>query len=96
MEIQGLSNLLKTSDQIKNIDNKDKTDFGDFLNSALNDVNSLQKQDEDLKNLLAVGEVENIHSAVIASEKADLALQLTLNIRNKIMDAYKEIMRIQI
>ncbi|MBS4536057.1 flagellar hook-basal body complex protein FliE [Clostridium sp. D2Q-14] len=96
MEIQGLSNLLNTNEQVKNINKEKTTDFGEFLNNALSNVNSLQKQSEYLKNMLAVGEVDNIHSAVIASEKADLALQLTLNIRNKVMDAYKEIMRMQI
>ncbi|WP_350445929.1 flagellar hook-basal body complex protein FliE [Anaeromonas frigoriresistens] len=96
MQIQGLSNILSNSDKIKITDNKDKINFGDFLNNSLNEVNSLQKQDETLKNMLTVGEVENIHSGMIATEKADLALQLTLNIRNKVIDAYKEIMRMQI
>ncbi|MBS4539840.1 flagellar hook-basal body complex protein FliE [Clostridium sp. D2Q-11] len=96
VQIQGLSNILSNSDKIKITDNKDKINFGDFLNNSLNEVNSLQKQDETLKNMLTVGEVENIHSGMIATEKADLALQLTLNIRNKVIDAYKEIMRMQI
>jgi len=96
MKIQGLSNTISQS--INNLDNnsKSKVNFGEFLDQQLNKVNSLQKQDEDYKKMLAIGEVDNIHNAMIATEKADLALQLTLSIENKLMDAYKEIMRMQI
>ena len=40
--------------------------------------------------------MDNLHDITIAAEKANIALQLTLSIRNKIVEAYKEIMRIQI
>ena len=45
---------------------------------------------------LAAGELEDISQAVVASEKADIALQLTLQVRNKVVDAYQEIMRMQV
>ncbi|MGB4266344.1 MAG: flagellar hook-basal body complex protein FliE, partial [Limnochordia bacterium] len=45
--------------------------------------------------LLAKGEID-VHNAVIMAEKANLALQLTIAIRNKIIEAYQEIMRMQV
>jgi flagellar hook-basal body complex protein FliE len=42
------------------------------------------------------GVSDDIHSVIIAGSKADLALQMTLQVRNKVMDAYKEIMNMQI
>ncbi|NBI07852.1 flagellar hook-basal body complex protein FliE [Senegalia massiliensis] len=96
MKIQGLSNIVSQSINKLDDNSKNKINFGEFLDQQLSKVNSLQKQDEDYKKMLAIGEVDNIHNAMIATEKADLALQLTLSIENKLMDAYKEIMRMQI
>lgn len=76
--------------------NEKKLSFKELLVEELQKVNSLQKNSEYLNNKLILGEVENIHQVMIAAEKADLALQLTLQIRNKILDAYNEIMRMQI
>ena len=58
--------------------------------------NRLQLEKDEYRNLLITGELDNLHDLTIAQEKADIALQLTLSIRNKIVDAYREIMRIQI
>lgn len=71
-------------------------DFSNMLDNALNRVNQLQLESEKYKMLLSVGEVDNLHDVTIAAEKANIALQLTLSIRNKIVEAYQEIMRMQI
>ena len=70
--------------------------FGEFLQESLADVNKLQNESEELGAKLAAGELEDISQAVVASEKADVALQLTLQVRNKVVDAYQEIMRMQV
>jgi flagellar hook-basal body complex protein FliE len=70
--------------------------FGDFLNQAINNVNSLQTQSEQMNEAFASGQTDNIQDVMIASEKADLSLQFALQIRNKILDGYNEIMRMQI
>lgn len=75
---------------------EDKVKFSDLLEESLDKVNQLQKEKEEYKNLLITGEIDNLHDITIAAEKANIALQLTLSIRNKIVEAYKEIMRIQI
>lgn len=81
-------NIEKSSDAIDS--------FGDVFNKALNQVNDLQVQAQDTSNKFAAGEIEDIHQVMIASEKADLALQFTIQVRNKLLDAYHEIMRMQV
>ncbi len=79
------------------VSKKDKsTDFYSVLNEALNRVNQLQIESQQQNMLLSIGEVDNLHDVTIAAEKANIALQLTLSIRNKIVEAYQEIMRMQI
>ncbi|KPU28223.1 flagellar hook-basal body protein FliE [Caloranaerobacter sp. TR13] len=87
------SNFVNKSDSISR-NNKDS--FGSLLKEALDKVDSLQKEADRYNRLLATGQVNNIHEVMIASEKANIALQLTLSVRNKVIDAYREIMRMQI
>ncbi|MBP2642414.1 MAG: Flagellar hook-basal body complex protein fliE [Firmicutes bacterium] len=70
--------------------------FGEFLTQALNDVNKAQQDAKQASNNLATGKIQDISEVVIASEKATLALQLTMQVRNKVVDAYQEIMRMQV
>ena len=76
-------------------DNK-TVDFSTFLKDAIDNVNTLPNESEKAGELLAAGKVDNLHQVMIASEKASLALQMTVQVRNKIMDAYGEIMRMTV
>ena len=70
-------------------------DFLSLMQSQLTDVNHMQGQADIAAEQLALGNIE-FHDAMIITEKANLALQLTMAIRNKVMDAYQEIMRMQV
>jgi flagellar hook-basal body complex protein FliE len=70
--------------------------FGEVFKQALNEVNGLQQQSSQMKTQLLTGQADDIHQVMIAAEKADLAFQLTLQIRNKVIEAYQEIMRMQV
>lgn len=70
--------------------------FSDFLRASLDNVDSLEKDHNEYDFKIATGQLENIHEAMIAAQKADTALQLTMQVRNKVLDAYREIMRMQI
>jgi len=67
--------------------------FEQTLAKALQPVNDLQIQSADLDAKLAEGKLEYVHQAMVMSEKASLALDLTIQIRNKVIEAYQEIMR---
>lgn len=70
--------------------------FSDYLKQAVDNTNNLLLDADRLANEFAAGKTDNIHQVTIAGEKADIALQFTMQIRNKILDAYSEIMRMQI
>ncbi|MGD8401266.1 MAG: flagellar hook-basal body complex protein FliE [Bacillota bacterium] len=70
--------------------------FETILGQALSGVNDLQQQSAALEEKLASGQLQYIHQATALAEKATLALDLTLQIRNKALEAYQEIMRTQI
>ncbi len=75
---------------------KEKVSFSEFLNNALSDVNKLQIESEQLNEAFAMGKNDNMPQVMIAAEKADMALQFTIQIRNKILEAYQEIMRMPV
>jgi flagellar hook-basal body complex protein FliE len=70
--------------------------FSDTLNDALKNVNELQKSSDKGMQDLATGRTDNIPEVMIAAEKADLALKLMVQVRNKIIDAYHEVMKMQV
>ncbi len=69
--------------------------FGSFLNDAIASVNNLQNDADTLKINFAAGKTDNIQDVMIAMQKADVAFQMTVQVRNKILEAYQEIMRMQ-
>lgn len=83
------------SKNIKETDNS-KIPFADYLKDALNNANSLMLESDRISSEFAAGNIDNIDEVTIAATKADMAFQFTLQIRNKILDAYSEIMRMQI
>lgn len=70
--------------------------FGQYFNEAVQSVNDLQMKGQQANLDLAAGKAEDLSQVIIATEKASIALQLTTQIRNKAVDAYQEIMRMQV
>ncbi|MDO9536593.1 MAG: flagellar hook-basal body complex protein FliE [Bacillota bacterium] len=70
--------------------------FGNLYRDAMNKVNQQQIESGIATQGLISGEIEDLHQVMIASEKAKLSLQLTVQITNKLIEAYKEITRMQI
>lgn len=70
--------------------------FGQILTEAIGEVNQLQSDAANANIRLAAGEIQDVSEVVIASEKASIALQLTMQVRNKVVEAYQEVMRMQV
>jgi len=70
--------------------------FGELLHSALNRVGTLQSEADRAVEDLTFGRQTDIHSTMIAVEKAGIAMELALQIRNKLLNAYETLMRQQI
>lgn len=101
--VSGLSAAEKLSSLTGALTEKQKaadgTLFDSFLNTAIDNIrttNSYLSDAEDEEIKFALGETENTHDLTIALQKASTALQYTVAIRDRLMDAYKELMQIQI
>ena len=70
--------------------------FKELVKDAVSEVNKLQTQADQSAVKLATGELEDVHRAMIDMQKAKLALDLTIQVRNKVIEAYQEIMRMQV
>jgi len=77
-------------------DNRVGSSFGQYLSKALDQINALQGEANLKSNLLLTGNVEDFHTPIIALEKASLAMGLATSLRNKMLESYQEIMRMQI
>lgn len=70
--------------------------FGQMLTESIEKVNEAQlSADKSIKEL-AAGRTKNIHETMLKIENADASLKLMMQVRNKVLDAYKEIMRMQV
>ncbi|WP_066067200.1 flagellar hook-basal body complex protein FliE [Neobacillus soli] len=73
-----------------------KTSFSSALGEALQNANETIVNSEKMSERIATGEIKNIHDVTIAAQKAQIALQLTTTVRDKVVEAYQEIMRMQV
>jgi len=78
--------------QIQKPDESFKTAVTKFID----EVNTSQVNAEQETVKLARGESRNVHEALVSLEKANLSMQFTLQVRNKVIEAYQEIMRMQV
>ena len=70
--------------------------FGKVLEGALDQVNSAQQKSAELTEQFAAGAPVDVHKVMIAAQEASVALSLALQVRNKVVDAYQEVMRISV
>lgn len=97
IKITDLSNIKNTT--ITRNDNKSGSVFNDIYKAAINlveETNQTQKVADKMSVDFAAGKIDSIHEVMIASEKANIALQYTVQLRNKVLEAYNEIMRMQV
>ncbi len=83
----------KTSPPVKRL-NGDHT-FGELLSRSIQTVNKMQQEADEAARKLVSGENKDIHGTMISMQKAGIALDLMLEVRNKIISAYDEIKRMQ-
>lgn len=89
----GLESLANTGSIAKPQETQSHESFGKMLARSLNEVNQLKLNADEAASALAAGEQKDIHQTMIALEKADVAFQLLMQIRNKIVTAYETVMR---
>ncbi|MEK7691821.1 MAG: flagellar hook-basal body complex protein FliE [Bdellovibrionota bacterium] len=70
--------------------------FSEMLGQSLSQVNEHQYQADLAMRELAAGRTKNIHETMLAVERADASIKLMMQVRNKILESYREIMRMQV
>jgi flagellar hook-basal body complex protein FliE len=95
MRIEGLNGLpLKLDVEKKEEDSK--TSFSDLLQNFIKDVNNDLINAKNIEQDLSLGKIQNIQDAMYQIEKADISFRLLIEIRNKALESYQEIMRMQV
>lgn len=100
MDNMGIKGISKIAQEIttKSMDKsaEAKESFADVLKSSIAKVNGLQNEADNATQQFLIGNDTNIHQVMIAMEKADLSFQLMMQVKNKIVTAYEEMMRTQV
>jgi len=77
-------------------ESKDSGSFKELFENFLKEVNEDQIKAREVEKALSEGKVKNLEEALFVIEKADLSLRLLTEIRNKALESYQEIMRMQV
>ena len=70
--------------------------FSDLLGQAINKVNTSEASADDAVNQMLTGKADNVHDVMIAMEKSEITLKLAVEVRDKVVNAYQEVMRMQV
>ena len=73
-----------------------KTSFIDHLQNGIDQVNASQKHSDQKSNDLVTGKEQNIHETMLAATQAELNFNLMVQVRNKALEAYQEVMRMPV
>jgi len=74
----------------------DTPSFSNVLNEIVSDVDGLQKNAAKMTDKLLTGELEDVHQVMVAMEEASTSFKLLMEVRNKMVDAYREVMKMQV
>ncbi|RMF89197.1 MAG: flagellar hook-basal body complex protein FliE [Nitrospinota bacterium] len=96
MEITQIQNGLPPSHPSPPSGEQKGGSFLSFLQDALTETNRLQHEAEQATRDFVLGQAESVHATMLALEKADIALRFITQVRNKVVEAYQEIMRMQV
>ncbi len=106
LNINNISNIVQSGDVEKLFSGNSSIDaapsqeagktFSDILKQSVDQVNLYQTQADTAIKELVAGRNKNIHETMLTIERADSSLKLMMQVRNKILDAYREVMRMQV
>lgn len=92
--IKALNDTLSVKTEQKAPQSKSEN-FGQWLRQSLSEVNDLQMNADNAAQKLISGASKDIHGTMIAAQKASISMEMTMQIRNKVIAAYDEIKRMQ-
>jgi flagellar hook-basal body complex protein FliE len=97
MQISGISNGVSGISSIGSIGKtQGESSFTDILSDAINSAREAESTAETENAALLTGETDDLHTPLIEAQKAELALDLAIQIRNKVINAYNQVMNMQV
>jgi flagellar hook-basal body complex protein FliE len=87
---------LQQKPKILNTNTENKTSFADALKQSVNQINDSQIKSDKMTEALATGKKVELHDVMITAEKASVSMTLAVEVRNKAIEAYQEMMRMQV
>lgn len=96
IRIRGLEGKLNVPEVRVETGTEGGQNFGEMLKEAITEVNQLQIGSEEEVQRFISGESKDVHTAMLALQRADTSFQMLMQVRNKIVQAYQEIMRMQV
>lgn len=88
--------IQQRSNSLMNNTSTSKTSFADSLKQAINQVNQSQIESDKMTEALATGKNVELHDVMITAQKASVSMTLAVEVRNKAIEAYQEMMRMQV
>lgn len=88
--------LMKLDTQVKPTPYESQQNFGNLLKNAIESVNTKQNESDMMTQKLVMGENVELHDVMITAQKATIALNATMEVRNKVIEAYQEIIRMPV
>ncbi len=96
MRIQAQPNLTQALNPVAPAQSEPTEDFAQMLMDVLKDVNASQQESRSKQNAFMTNQSVDIDDLMISMERASVAMQLTMQVRNKALEAYQEIARMQV
>ncbi|UOQ85571.1 flagellar hook-basal body complex protein FliE [Gracilibacillus salinarum] len=90
------SNAIQTSKQSTQTVGQSHQNFADNLKQAVESINQAQVESDEKTQALASGEIDDLHDVMITAQKASIMLQTGVQVQKKVVDAYNEVMRMQV
>lgn len=90
------TSVMKPEANLKPTSYEAQQSFSEFFKDALNNVNKSQVESDVLTQKLVLGENVDLHEVMVAAQKASITLNATMEMRNKVVEAYQEIIRMPV
>ncbi len=94
--ITGLPDGLKPAPERTLPQDSARPSFSSVLDNLVKEVDSLHKAAEQTTDKMLTGELEDVHQVVVAMEEAQTSFRLLMEVRNKMVEAYREVMKMQV
>jgi len=90
------NNLLKAYQSAQKSQIREGGGFGDLLKQAVDKTDSVQKRADMMVDRAIMGQEQDLHRVMMAQEEASITFELLMEVRNRLMDAYQQIMQMQV